>query len=65
MSTSIATTTKAEDLHESKISRYQSLVQKKAALEKSLNEKYEQLHQLCQKVCNFQSIPFSLNKLIN
>lgn len=50
MSTSITTTTKSEELHEEKTSRYQQLVQKKAALEKQLNEKYEQLHQLCQKV---------------
>ena len=49
MSTSIATT-KTEELHESKTSRYQLLVLKKAALEKSLNEKYDQLHQLCKKV---------------
>lgn len=51
MSTSISTTTtKSEELHEDKTNRYQQLVQKKAALEKRLNEKYEQLHQLCQKV---------------
>lgn len=55
MSTSITTTTttKSEELHEGSKggSRYQLLIQKKAALEKRLNEKYEQLHQLCQKVC--------------
>jgi hypothetical protein len=53
MSTSITTTTKSEELRSegSKSSRYQLLIQKKAALEKRLNEKYEQLHQLCQKVC--------------
>lgn len=55
MSTSITTTTtttttKSDELLEDKNSRYQQLVQKKAALEKRLNEKYEQLHQLCQKV---------------
>lgn len=49
MSTSI-TTTKTEELHESKTSRYHLLVLKKTALEKSLNEKYDQLHQLCKKV---------------
>lgn len=42
---------KSDELHEAKSCRYQQLVQKKAALEKKLNEKYEQLHQLCQKVC--------------
>lgn len=63
MSTSIATT-KTEELHESKTSRYQLLVLKKAALEKSLNEKYDQLHQLCKKVrflaftCNLNSRNF-------
>jgi hypothetical protein len=41
---------KSDELLGDKTSRYQQLVQKKAALEKKLNEKYEQLHQLCQKV---------------
>jgi ABC-type Zn2+ transport system substrate-binding protein/surface adhesin len=60
MSTSITTTTtpsntntgtkKSEELRADKTARYQQLVQKKSALEKKLNEKYEQLHQLCQKV---------------
>lgn len=50
MSTSITTTKSTEGLREDKTNRYQSLVQKKASLEKRLNEKYEQLHQLCQKV---------------
>lgn len=50
MSTSITATKSTEGLREDKTNRYQSLVQKKAALEKRLNEKYEQLHQLCQKV---------------
>lgn len=50
MSTSVTTTKSTEGLREDKTNRYQSLVQKKAALEKRLNEKYEQLHQLCQKV---------------
>ncbi|KAG5677545.1 hypothetical protein PVAND_007297 [Polypedilum vanderplanki] len=58
MSTSITTTTtpttttksmKNEEFNGDKANRYQQLVQKKAALEKKLNEKYEQLHQLCQK----------------
>lgn len=40
-----------EDL-QSQSSRYQQLKQRKDALEKSLNEKYEQLHQICQKVSN-------------
>jgi hypothetical protein len=58
MSTSITTTTtKSEELHEEKTSRYQQLVQKKAALEKQLNEKYEQLHQLCQKVKKLREHP--------
>lgn len=35
---------------QSQSSRYQQLKQKKEALEKKLNEKYEQLHQICQKV---------------
>ena len=56
MSASITTTKSVEGLREDKISRYQSLVQKRASLEKRLNEKYEQLHQLCQKVSS-QEIP--------
>jgi peptidoglycan hydrolase CwlO-like protein len=67
MSTSIATTTKTEDLHEDKSSRYHQLVQKKASLEKKLNEKYEQLHQLCQKVSkkfkNISSISWNMNHI--
>jgi hypothetical protein len=54
MSTSI-TTKNTEGLREDKTNRYQSLVQKKATLEKRLNEKYEQLHQLCQKVSKLHS----------
>lgn len=50
MSTSLTATKSTEALREDKSSRYQSLVQKKTNLEKRLNEKYEQLHQLCQKV---------------
>lgn len=50
MSTSITTTKSTEGLREGKSSRYHSLVQKKAELEKRLNEKYEKLHQLCKKV---------------
>jgi flagellar capping protein FliD len=49
MSTSITTTKMSEEL-QSQSSRYQQLKQKKEALEKKLNEKYEQLHQICQKV---------------
>lgn len=51
MSTSMTTTTKtmSEEL-QSQSSRYQQLKQRKEALEKKLNEKYEQLHQICQNV---------------
>jgi flagellar capping protein FliD len=49
MSTSITTTKMSEEL-QSQSSRYQQLKQRKDALEKKLNEKYEQLHQICQKV---------------
>lgn len=56
MSTSITKTKSTEALREDKSSRYQSLVQKKAALEKRLNEKYEQLHVICQKV-SVQHLP--------
>ncbi|CRK95905.1 CLUMA_CG009351, isoform A [Clunio marinus] len=49
MSTSIATTTKMSEDLQSQTSRYQQLQQRKEALEKKLNEKYEQLHQICQK----------------
>lgn len=38
-----------EDL-QSPSSRYQQLKLRKEALEKKLNEKYEQLHQICQNV---------------
>lgn len=37
---------------QSQSSRYQQLKQRKEALEKKLNEKYEQLHQICQTVSN-------------
>lgn len=47
----MTTTTKtmSEEL-QSQSSRYQQLKQRKEALEKKLNEKYEQLHQICQNV---------------
>lgn len=48
MSTSITTTTTT--MTEDQTHRYQQLKQRKEALEKKLNEKYEQLHQICQKV---------------
>lgn len=46
------TTKKMSELdYNSKLTRYQQLEARKAALEKKLNEKYEQLHEICQKVC--------------
>jgi phosphoenolpyruvate synthase/pyruvate phosphate dikinase len=53
MSTAITTTKgMSEDLQSpsTTATRYQDLKKRKEALEKKLNEKYEQLHQLCQKV---------------
>lgn len=49
MKMSTITTTKSEEL-QSQSSRYQQLKLRKDALEKKLNEKYEQLHQICQNV---------------
>lgn len=49
---------------QSQSSRYQQLKQRKEALEKKLNEKYEQLHQICQTVSNStlrNFLEFSLN----
>lgn len=50
MSTSITTTKTMSEELQSQSSRYQQLKQRKESLEKKLNEKYEQLHQICQKV---------------
>lgn len=49
---------------QSQSSRYQQLKQRKEVLEKKLNEKYEQLHQICQTVSNSalrNFLEFSLN----
>lgn len=40
---------------QSQTTRYQQLKQRKEALEKKLNEKYEQLHQICQTVSHYKS----------
>lgn len=50
MSTSITTTKSTNEELQNQSTRYQQLKQRKEALEKKLNEKYEQLHQICQNV---------------
>ena len=50
MSTTITTTKSMNEDLQNQSTRYQQLKQRKEALEKKLNEKYEQLHQICQKV---------------
>lgn len=50
MSTAITTTKGMSEDLQNQSTRYQDLKKRKDALEKRLNEKYEQLHQLCQKV---------------
>jgi hypothetical protein len=52
MSTSISSVkTSQEELHKlNHTSRYHQLKSKKETLEKSLNAKYELLHQICQQV---------------
>jgi flagellar capping protein FliD len=50
MSTAITTTKGMSEDLQNQSTRYQDLKKRKDALEKKLNEKYEQLHQLCQKV---------------
>lgn len=51
MSTSVSSKTSNEELQKlNQTSRYQQLKSKKESLEKTLNAKYELLHQICQQV---------------
>lgn len=62
MSTSVSSVkTSNDELQKlNQTSRYQQLKSKKETLEKSLNAKYELLHQICQQVITCFLIPISV-----
>lgn len=66
MSTSITTTptTTTAKSSEDQANRYLLLKQRKEALDKKLNEKYEQLHQICQKVSHWVYCNSSRNSFV-